>query len=252
MASAAASASASASASAAATIPPVPSSSRQTEEEGAIRALTLTHDAHMFLRARNVLLEVLEMRGFDVSPIAAESPEELETMTANLLQYYMTVYQEGDRSRTGRKCRVFLAKTPAKAMNATMNHLNEAHPEPLVPNQDEVLFVIFGPLSPAAIRSVTAWSRSNQVQADAVQVQSLLFNPFRHMLVPEYEPVPVGSDMEEEILRAAMVQKKRHLPVIQSSDIIARLLGLRREQLVIVRNKGPGGSHTFVRVCLDG
>ncbi len=248
MASAAASASASASASAA---PPAAAPPAAGTPERELRALTLTHDAHMFLRARNVLLEILEMRGFDVSPITAESPEELESMTSDLLQYYMTVYEEGDRTRTGKKCRVFLAKTPAKAMTEASKHLADTFPDPLIPNQDEVLFVIFGPLSPVAIRSVTMWARRENIQASPVQVQNLLFNPFRHELVPEYEPVPIGSDTEDEILRSVMVQKKRHLPVIQSSDIIARLLGLRHEQLIIVRNKGPGGSHTFVRVCLD-
>ena len=73
----------------------------------------------------------------------------------------------------------------------------------------------------------------------------------KHELVPEYEPIAVGSDEEKSILETFAIRKLRQLPVIQSSDIIARILGLRKEQLVIVRNKGPGGVNTFVRVCLD-
>jgi len=210
-------------------------------------SLTMSHDAHMYLRARNVLLEILEMRGFDVSPLTAESPEEIQAMSEDLTKYYMTVEGEG-----GRKCRVFLAKSPQKAMSEAETHLEEAHPERLTPGTDEMLFVIFGPLSSTAIRNVNRWSRSFGIQADAVHVQNLQFNAFHHELVPEYTPVEPGSEEETEILESISIRRKRQLPVIHSSDIIARLLGLRREQLVIVQNKGPGGTHRFVRVCLDG
>jgi DNA-directed RNA polymerase subunit H (RpoH/RPB5) len=207
----------------------------------------MSHDAHTYLRARNVLLEILEMRGFDVSPLTAESPEEIQAMSDDLTKYYMTVEGEG-----GRKCRVFLAKSPQKAMSEAENHLEEAHPERLTPGMDEMLFVVFGPLSTTAIRNVIRWSRRFEIQADAVHVQNLLFNPFRHELVPEYIPISPGSEEETEILESVSIRRKRQLPVIHSSDIIARLLGLRKEQLVIVHNRGPGGTNRFVRVCLDG
>ena len=210
-------------------------------------SLAMSHDAHMYLRARNVLLEILEMRGFDVSPLTAESPEEIQAMSEDLTKYYMTVEGEG-----GRQCRVFLAKSPQKAMSEAESHLDEAHPERLMPGRDEMLFVIFGPLSSTAIRNVNHWSRRFGIQADAVHVQNLLFNPFHHELVPEYTPVEPGSEEETEILESISIRRKRQLPIIHSSDIIARLLGLRKEQLVIVHNKGPGGTNRFVRVCLDG
>lgn len=210
-------------------------------------SLVMSHDAHMYLRARNVLLEILEIRGFDVSPLTAESPEEIQAMSEDLTKYYMTVEDE-----MGRKCRVFLAKTPQKVMAEAEFHLEDSHPEKLIPGRDEMMFVIFGPLSTTAIRNVNRWSRQFEIQANAVHVQNLLFNPFHHELVPEYTPIEVGSEEEKEILESISIRKKRQLPIIHSSDIIARLLGLRREQLVMVKNKGPGGNNRFVRVCLDG
>ena len=136
-------------------------------------------------------------------------------------------------------------------MNEITDHLEEAHPERLIGDKDEVIMVIFGSLSADAVKTVTRWSRGKRLQVDAIQIQNLLFNPLKHELVPEYEPIAVGSDEEKSILETFAIRKLRQLPVIQSSDIIARILGLRKEQLVIVRNKGPGGVNTFVRVCLD-
>lgn len=223
---------------------------RAREEPDAI-TLEITHDAHMYLRAKNTILEILEMRGFDVTPISTESPEEIIAMGDDLIKYYFTVFEDTSRPETSRKCRVFLGKTPAKIMNEITDHLDESHPERLISDKDEVLMVIFGSLSADAVKTVTRWSRGKRLQVDAIQIQNLLFNPLKHELVPEYEPIAVGSDEEKSILETFAIRKLRQLPVIQSSDIIARLLGLRKEQLVIVRNKGPGGINTFVRVCLD-
>jgi DNA-directed RNA polymerase subunit H (RpoH/RPB5) len=213
-----------------------------------IAHLTMSHDAHMYLKARNVLLEILEMRGFDVSPLTAESPDEISALSDDLGKYYMTVSNE-----EGRRCRVILAKTPQKANKEISSHILDGHPDKLnTDGSDEVLVVVFGPLSDSATRDLTQYGRRNNLQIDGIQVNNLLFNPFRHELVPEYTPVQLDSEEEKNILDSIAIRKKRQLPVIQSSDIIARLLGLRKEQLVIVHNKGPGGGNRFVRVCLDG
>lgn len=237
--------------SATATVPapaPAPAPAPPSSSTPPSSTLAMSHDAHMYLRARNVLLEILEMRGFNVSSLTAESPEEIQAMSDDLTKYYMTVKTEDATKR----CRIFLAKSPQKAMTEAAHHLKEEHPEKLTPGTDEILFVIFGPLSTTAIRNVIRWSRKTGIQTDAVHVQNLLFNPFHHELVPEYTPIEIGSEEETEIIESISIRRKRQLPVINSTDIIARLLGLRKEQIVLVYNKGPGGTHRFVRVCLDG
>jgi uncharacterized protein YpbB len=93
-------------------------------------------------------------------------------------------------------------------MSEAESHLDEAHPERLMPGRDEMLFVIFGPLSSTAIRNVNHWSRRFGIQADAVHVQNLLFNPFHHELVPEYTPVEPGSEEETEILEKPKKETK--------------------------------------------
>jgi DNA-directed RNA polymerase subunit H (RpoH/RPB5) len=213
--------------------------------------IDLTYDVHMYLKGKNVLLEILEARGFDVSPVTSESPEELKNMEEDLLKHYLTVYEEGDVERTGRKCRIFFSKTIHKGATEASKHIGDQHPDPLNPDVDEILFIVFGTLSPSAIKMSIMWSREYKIQADAIQIQNLMVNPFKHELVPEYEPVMIGSEEETKIIESVLIKKKRQLPIIQKSDIIARFLGLRKEQLVIVRNKGPSGINTYVRVCLE-
>jgi len=213
--------------------------------------INLTHDALMYLKSRNVLLQILEMRGYDVSPITTESPEEINNIMNNLEQHYMSVYEEDDKKRSGRKCRVFLSKTYGAGIKEIKKHIDEDYPDRINVEIDEIILIVFGALSPTSLKAVMRESRVLSVHIDAIQVENLLFNPFNHVLVPEYEPISIGSEEEAEIMKSVIVKKKKQFPVILRSDIIARLLGLHKEQLVIVKNKGPGGTNKFIRVCLE-
>jgi len=232
--------------------------------------LMLSREAHLFLRARNNLLEVLEARGMDVAPLTAESPEEVATLMENPLNF--TYFVKEARSGTGgeverkeseeeegedgddarRRCKVFFAKSVSQILGDLEKvHIDESHPERLRPGKDEALIIIFGELSETAIRSVIMKSKELNLQIDAVHILHLQFNPLKHTLVPEYEPVPMYGEKDKEIIKASSVRKRRQLPLIRRDDIIARLLGLRPDQLVIVRNRGPTGRHTFVRLCVE-
>lgn len=231
--------------------------------------LMLSREAHLFLRARNNLLEVLEARGMDVAPLTAESPEEVSTLMENPLNFTYFVKEarsgtggeverkeseeeEGEGDDARRRCKVFFAKSVSQILGDLEKvHMDESHPERLRAGKDEALIIIFGELSETAIRSVIMKSKELNLQIDAVHILHLQFNPLKHTLVPEYEPVPMYGDKDKEIIKASSVRKRRQLPLIRRDDIIARLLGLRPDQLVIVRNRGPTGRHTFVRLCVE-
>ena len=210
----------------------------------------LPADIHMYMRSKTVLLEILEIRGFDVSPLVTESPEELKHMAQDdIAKYYMTV--KAIDKDSDRVCRVILSKTAQSAMKTVESHLNPEHPDALIPENSEIICLVFGALSDTAIRDIKRKSKSLHIQIDPIHVSNLLFNVLKHDLVPEYTPVLIGSDEEADIIESLSIRSKKQLPVILSVDIISRLLGLRREQLVLVKNRGPGGSTQYIRVCLD-
>jgi len=219
-----------------------------------LKELTLSREAHLFLRARNNIMEILEKRGFDVSPYMTESPEEVEKLMENPLQftYYVTEDNEDIEDDKKRRCKVVFAKTIANATDIITDfHMGEGHPERLIPGRDEVLIIIFGTLSETGIKTSIAKSRSTGLQMDAIHIQHLQFNPLKHDLVPEYEIIPLGSPYETEIMNSIAIKKKKQFPLIRSDDIVSRLLGLRPEQMLLIRNKGPIGKHTYIRVCSD-
>jgi DNA-directed RNA polymerase subunit H (RpoH/RPB5) len=220
-----------------------------------LRELMLSREAHLFLRSRNNLLEILETRGFDVSPLTAESPEEIEFLMENPLNFtYFVKEMPGDDAKDEselRRCKVFFANN----VNQILSNLEDYHTgtgdDKLRQGKDEALIITLAELSETGIQATIKKSRELNLHIDAVSIHHLQFNPLKHELVPEYEVVPMNSELDRKIIETSAVRKRRQLPLIRRDDIIARVLGLRTDQLVIVRNRGPTGRHSFVRLCVE-
>jgi DNA-directed RNA polymerase subunit H (RpoH/RPB5) len=223
--------------------------------------LEMTREAYYFLRCRNNLLDILETRGFNVSTLVAESPQEIAGMFRDPSKISFSYYIElnspnennEDLKTEKRKCKVLFGHSVSKMLDDVVKiHTNEENPERVIPGKDEVLIITFGKLTDTDIRKTMLTSRTIGLQIDSIHVQNIQFNPLKHELVPEYEPIPFGDPIEKEIMEKLSIKKIRQLPLIRSYDIISRLLGLRPNQMVIVRNKGPAVVSNMIRVCVDG
>lgn len=214
--------------------------------------MEITREASRFLGARNHILEILETRGFDVSTLIAESPEEVSELFRDASKIHLTYYVPHSDDET-RKCKVLFGTSLVKLLDEVQKvHMDEEHPEKVVAGRDEVLLIVFGKLGSTDIKKTILRSRTLGLQIDAIHILNLQFNPLKHELVPEYEPVPVGSDEESEIRKSIGVKKLRSFPLIRSYDVISRILGLRPNQFVKITSKSPVVRSTKVRVCIDG
>lgn len=214
--------------------------------------MEITREAFRFLGARNNILEILEARGFNVSTLIAESPEEVSELFRDVskihLSYYVPHTSDGDR-----KCKVLFGSSLVKLLDEVQKvHMDEEHPEKVVAGRDEVILIIFGKLGTTDIKKTILRSRTLGLQIDAIHILNLQFNPLKHQLVPEYEPVKIGSEEENEILAAIGVKKLKSFPLIRSYDVISRILGLRPNQFVKITTRSPVVRSTKVRVCVDG
>lgn len=88
---------------------------------------------------------------------------------------------------------------------------------------------------------------------DNVQVfdiKELQFNVARHSLVPLHEPVRDEDDIAA-IIAASSVKSKMHLPLIHSSDPMARYLALKPGELVRIHRLSPSaGEYVSYRCCI--
>ena len=213
--------------------------------------MELTREASYFLRARNNILEVLEARGFNVSSLVAEAPEEVRDLFSDPKQIDLTYYVPHNEDED-RKCKVIFIQSIASLLkNFKAEHIDTESPEKVVPGRDDVILIVFGKLGDTDIEKTIRTSRSLKLQMDAIHIMNLQFNPLNHIDVPYYEPVAIGSEQEKQILDSVGVKKMKNFPLIRSYDIISRLLGLRPNQIVLVTSKSPVVRTVKVRVCVD-
>lgn len=227
--------------------------------------IEMTREAYQFLRCRNNLLDILETRGFNVAPLVAESAQEVSLLFKDPAKISFSYFIEEANIEEGtipRRCKVLFGSSVSQMLNDIVKiHMStttrssatdEYITEQVIPGRDELLIVAFGKLTETDIHKTILHSRTHGIQIDSIHVQNILFNPLKHELVPEYEPIPFGHPLEKQIMTNLSIKKVRQLPLIRSHDIIARLLGLRPNQMVIVKNKSPSVRNTMIRVCVDG
>lgn len=81
------------------------------------------------------------------------------------------------------------------------------------------------------------------------ELRELQYNISRHVLVPPHIPVRDEAEIEE-IVRRYRLKSRTQLPLILSSDPMARYLALKPDQVVrIIRPSPSAGSHVFYRCC---
>ena len=81
------------------------------------------------------------------------------------------------------------------------------------------------------------------------QIKQLLFNPTKHVLVPEH--IKLSSDEAKLIMEKYMIKSKLQMPMITHNDVIAKWLGLKQGDIVQIKryNENSGLSY-FYRCCI--
>ena len=81
------------------------------------------------------------------------------------------------------------------------------------------------------------------------QIKQLLFNPTKHVLVPEH--IKLSSEEAKLIMEKYMIKSKLQMPMITHNDVIAKWLGLKQGDIVQIKryNENSGLSY-FYRCCI--
>lgn len=81
-------------------------------------------------------------------------------------------------------------------------------------------------------------------------MNELQFNAARHSLVPKHEPIRGEAEIDA-IIKACFVKTKFQLPLILSTDTMARYLALKPGELVRITRLSPSaGISTSYRCCI--
>lgn len=81
------------------------------------------------------------------------------------------------------------------------------------------------------------------------QIKQLLFNPTKHILVPEHTKLSQAE--ASDIMNKYMIKSKLQMPMITHNDVIAKWLGLKQGDIVRIKryNENSGLSY-YYRCCI--
>ena len=201
----------------------------------------------LIVRSRPTLLEILELRGFNVDAFKDESPEDLITKSSTALtndielELLRMQVKAKDESR---QAHVFYWMGSVKQKRKNMFPLDESLG---IEDGDDVIVLLNEPIHDEFHKIAIA--RREYEHISFFNIRNLITNPMKHVLVPVHRKL--SPEEAETVLKELHVHSKSVLPIIKYHlDMIARVLGLMPGDIVeITRPSITAGEYKLYRVC---
>jgi DNA-directed RNA polymerase subunit H (RpoH/RPB5) len=191
-------------------------------------------------RSFATIAEMLVDRGVDPASLASLAPRDVVAISGGRLVFHVDVPMCG--------VRVVYNLNPRFKLAAVRKLLDVAATPGADVDSDGIhTFVIVSKDKPIhnAIKGINDLNLDIQL----FQLKELQYNVSRHILVPKHEPIRDEVAIEE-VLRAYNLKSRFHLPLILSTDPMARYLALKPGQLTRITRFSPSsGTYVLYRCC---
>ncbi len=198
--------------------------------------------------SRHTLLDILDERGYEVTPYRKFGPAEAKACAEDYPNNYpalgFSVTHKEDKAKQ------IAIVYPGSRLNQTLrvnNFLQSVFSE--YPETTEVICMITDPTT-EELHSAVAYQQwvLNKRRISFFWIHHLVINPTKHMFVPRHEKV---SDAEVPELLKQLRAKASQLPLIRfHTDMQARCLGLLPGDIVKITRPSPSaGEYIVYRVC---
>lgn len=202
-------------------------------------------------RSRMTLLDILESRGYDVEKYRKFSPAEA---TAAATAYPSLSFKVSKKDDETKVCDIRYANISRQKLDTFFNDIDDEAAE----NTEVVVMISAVPVADAhhaiALKQYMKLKDSSdkerrKLRVSFFNIESLVINPMKHVLVPKHEIIPV--EQHKELLASMYATSKAKLPEIKfHTDPIARCIGAVPGDIVkITRSSASAGEAIIYRVC---
>lgn len=225
-------------------------------------------DINLLVRSRPVILEILESRGYDVTPYRDIAPSDIYTMassnTPGILTIKVNKIPDGPAPKhravvlywTDRKFVLNSHQSAAKndEVDNTVDEEIAAGGDPRIytadPKNEEVMVILTEPLVEAYSQQAATFWETSKLRVTYFYVKNLISNPAKHVMVPPHRRLT--AEETAEVLKNLHMRTVYEFPHIKFHfDMQARVLGLVPGDVVeIQRPSETAGIYTFYRVCV--
>jgi DNA-directed RNA polymerases I, II, and III subunit RPABC1 len=200
------------------------------------------------LQSRNVIMEILENRGYPVSEINIFSREEIKLLYLNK-QLDFQVKNENNGKTLYVKYLI-----AGKVRNSSLKkYLDEIIGDfesegDFDPSNIEFIIVLDHKINDSLEKMIDYFYFQKNIYINLFHIDSIRINLTKHHLVPEH--VKIETDIFQKLKKKFNLNSRYQLPIINRKDIIAKYIGLKPGEICkIVRPSITSGEYTAWRCC---
>ena len=198
---------------------------------------------HSLFKSRNILLEVLKRRGYDVSEYEKISFSEISKMHIN--KQLDMVVETGDGKKIYVKYHLRTKIRPNQVYEITDDLFQL---EEILTYDDELIIITKEKPNDTLIKLMRSLYSTDRVFFNIFSVHELLYNILDHVMVPPHRIIT--EDERLELFKNYNITDEKQLPEINRFDPVAKLLGCRPGDIVeIIRPSKTSISAKYYRLC---
>ena len=196
-------------------------------------------------KSRKNLLEILSIRGFNISAHNNFSENEIRVMfTEKQLDF------ELENNEKDKKVFVKYLITTKIRNNSLRNYINdfmESNPEIVAENTDIIVILKDKP-NDSLLKVVDDFYNESNIYINLFYIKSLMFNILNHEYVPDHKII--SEEDFKEVKHNYNINSRLQLPIISRHDAVSTVLGIRPGNVVkITRPSQTSGQYTSYRCC---
>ena len=202
-------------------------------------------------KSRSIILEQLQLQGYDVGDYSGFSVNEVNTMkTNNQLDMILEKLDEDPTTKTKGKIyiRYYLAKAlrPANLQEMIDDLFNI---EEVLKRTDTLLIVVKDEVNETLINALKHIWEQDKIFIIIQSLKRLQFNLLNHVLVPPHRILSISETIQ--IRTRYNIMSDGQFPDISRFDPVAQAIGIRPGQVCeIIRPSKTAISAPYYRICL--
>jgi DNA-directed RNA polymerase subunit H (RpoH/RPB5) len=206
---------------------------------------TTAETLNLYHVSRKNILDILSMRGFDVSGYFGASIHEVEIM-ANTEQLDMLVKSNNNEKK------VYVKYNTKKTIR--LQSINEYIDElftgddPVLTKKDDIIIIDASDPNDTTKKVLNDIWDNDGIYISVISIRSVMFNILKHQLVPNHRPL--SADEKMEIDKLYNITSDSKYPDISRFSPVSAVIGLRPGQLCeIIRSSRTAVTSSYYRIC---
>tara|TARA_Y100000389_G_C17468976_1_gene528473 strand:+ start:7232 stop:7876 length:645 start_codon:yes stop_codon:yes gene_type:complete len=212
-------------------------------------ALRTTRHLSTYLNtSRNVILEMLSERGYDISSCSSNVPilssgNSIPPIKLKKTDEMIEVHYEISSTRTNHKKISNIVKQIVEDVDAQDKDKDLT-----------IIFIVCDGMTPSVKEALRILTDKYKVFIQIFAVRKLMFNITKHRIVPKHERIPpkIYEKYIDDFMDKHHINSLSNLPKIVESDAVAMFIGLKPGDLCkITRPSLSAGKHNVYRYCVS-